>query len=160
MDHVGLELILEIQTDDFWTDISVELLEQIRRNLRNLVQLIEPDERKIVYTDFEDEIGAQFQIELNDIGPGVDKGRFRMKVRAFLEQHADHIAIQKLRLAQQLTESDIKELERMFMEDRSQIRRHWTKSRCPVASVYSSDRLPGSTGSPPKLHSAPYRVQA
>jgi type I restriction enzyme R subunit len=40
-----------------------------------------------------------------------------MKVRAFLEQHADHLAIQKLKRAEQMTKSDLDELERMFIEE-------------------------------------------
>ena len=40
--NAKLELIIEVQTDDFWKDITVEILEQVRRNLRDLVQLIEP----------------------------------------------------------------------------------------------------------------------
>ncbi len=112
-----LEPILEVQTDDFWKDINVGILEQVRRDLRDLMQLIEPAERKIVYTDFEDEIGEQADVELTDVGQGVDKGRFNMKVRAFLEQHRDHIAISKLKRAEQLTRSDLEELERMFMDE-------------------------------------------
>lgn len=112
-----LELILEIQTDDFWSDITVEMLEQVRRDIRDLVQLIEPHKRKFVYTDFEDEIGSQSVIEVSGVGQGVDSGRFNMKVRAFLEQHRDHLAILKLRRAEQLTTSDLAELERMFLEE-------------------------------------------
>ncbi len=51
------------------------------------------------------------------MGRGVDKGRFNMKVRAFLEQHRDHIAILKLKRAEQLTQSDLEELERMFIDE-------------------------------------------
>ena len=117
MVNAKLELILQVQTDDFWTDITVEILEQVRRDLRDLMQLIKPAERKIVYTDFEDEIGEQADVELTDVGRGVDKGRFNMKVRAFLEQHRDHIAILKLKRAEQLTQSDLEELERMFIDE-------------------------------------------
>jgi type I restriction enzyme R subunit len=112
-----LPLILEIQTDDYWKGVTVEMLEEVRRKLRNLVQLIEPRERKIVYTDFEDEIGSPDDIELPDIAPGVNKGQFKAKVRAFLGKHADHLTIQKLKRAEQLTPSDIAELERMFVEE-------------------------------------------
>lgn len=117
MVNAKLELILDVQTDDFWKDITLEILEQIRRELRDLVQLIEASQRKIIYTDFEDEIGEQTDVVLTDVSQGVDKGRFNMKVRTFLEQHRDHISIQKLRRAEQLTQIDLKELERMFLEE-------------------------------------------
>ncbi len=40
-----------------------------------------------------------------------------MKVRKFLEEHSDHIALQKLKRAEQLTKQDLSELERMFLEE-------------------------------------------
>ncbi|MEQ9564919.1 MAG: type I restriction-modification enzyme R subunit C-terminal domain-containing protein [Pseudomonadales bacterium] len=42
--------------------------------------------------------------------------RFQMKVRHFLKEHQNHIAIQKLRRNEPLTEQDIRELERIFVE--------------------------------------------
>lgn len=117
MVNAKLELIREVQTDDFWKDITVEMLERIRCGLRDLMKLIEKAERKIVYTDFEDEIGDQTDVEVTGVGQGIDKGRFNMKVRAFLDQHRDHLAIQKLKRAEQLTPSDLAELERMFLEE-------------------------------------------
>ena len=40
-----------------------------------------------------------------------------MKVRHFLQQHSDHITLQKLRRNEQLTKQDIEELERIFLEE-------------------------------------------
>ena len=112
-----MALILEVQTDEYWQDINLPILEIMRRRLRKLVKLIEPEARKIVYTDFEDEIGASVAVVLQNVGSGTDKARFLMKVRHFLEQHKDHISIQKLRRNEQLTPQDIAELERMFLEE-------------------------------------------
>ena len=53
-----LALILELQTDEYWQDITVPMLESVRRRLRSLVKLIELKKRVIVYSDFEDEMGA------------------------------------------------------------------------------------------------------
>jgi len=112
-----MALILEIQTNDYWADVTVDMLEEIRVKLRNLVELIKPIERKIVITDFEDEIGPEANVDLPDVGSGVDKGRFKMKVRKFLDEHANHIALLKLKRAEQLTQQDLSELERMFLEE-------------------------------------------
>ncbi|MFW5883003.1 MAG: DEAD/DEAH box helicase family protein [Verrucomicrobiota bacterium] len=111
-----MEVILELQTDDYWQDITLPMLEQVRRRLRKLVRLIEPASRKIVYSDFEDEIGAATEIPLPEVGNGTDKARFLMKVRHFLKEHADHITIQKLKRNDQLTPQDLAELERIFVE--------------------------------------------
>jgi type I restriction enzyme R subunit len=112
-----MALILEVQTDEYWQDIDAWSLEQMRRRLRSLIKLIEGDERHIVYTDFEDEIGAGTKIDLPPVSVGTDKARFQMKVRHFLKQHADHITIQKLRRNEQLTPQDLSELERIMIEE-------------------------------------------
>jgi type I restriction enzyme R subunit len=112
-----MTLILEVQTDEFWQDINLPILENMRRRLRQLVKLIEPKDRKIVYTDFEDEIGVAVDVALPSIGAGTDKARFLMKVRHFLAQHEDHIAVQKLRRNLQLTPHDLSELERIFLAE-------------------------------------------
>jgi len=112
-----MTLILEVQTDEYWQDITLPILENLRRRLRKLIQLIDPEGRKIVYTDFEDEIGTGIDIDLPEVNSGTDKARIMMKVRHFLAQHEDHISIQKLRRNEQLTEQDLGELERIFVEE-------------------------------------------
>lgn len=59
-----LPLIQDIQTDAYWTDITVEILEDMRRRLRSLAQLIEPKTRNQVVTNFTDEIGTATEITL------------------------------------------------------------------------------------------------
>jgi type I restriction enzyme R subunit len=72
------------------------MLETVRKRLRALVKLIEVKSRRIVYTDFEDEIGDGTAIELRGVSVGTDMNRFHAKARLFLKEHEDHIAIQKL----------------------------------------------------------------
>ncbi|MEY8837661.1 type I restriction-modification enzyme R subunit C-terminal domain-containing protein, partial [Cribrihabitans sp. XS_ASV171] len=111
-----MELILEIQTDQFWEDITAEMLETIRRRLRQLAELIKPTERKIVITDFEDEIGDGETMTMPEVGSGVDKAAFKMKVRRFIEQHSDHITLIKVRRGEPLTRQDLDELQRILIE--------------------------------------------
>ncbi len=111
-----MELILEIQTDAFWEGITPEILETVRRRLRHLAELIKPTERKIVITDFEDEIGAGTTVTMPEVGSGVDKARFKMKVRQFIETHKDHITLLKVRRGEALTRQDLEELQRILIE--------------------------------------------
>jgi type I restriction enzyme R subunit len=112
-----MALILEATTDEYWQDITPPILEILRRRLRSLIKLIEPKERKIVYSDFEDEIGPGDEVDLPAVGTGTDRARFLMKVRHFLSVYNDHITIQKLRRDEQLTKQDLSELERIFLEE-------------------------------------------
>jgi type I restriction enzyme R subunit len=89
----------------------------LRCRLRTLIKLIEGDERQIIYTDFEDEIGQDATVTLPDVSVGTNKARFQMKARHFLKMHADHITIQKLRRNEQLTSQDLIELERIMVQE-------------------------------------------
>lgn len=111
-----LDLIQELQTDEYWQDVTVVMLETVRRRLRQLVHLIEAAKRKIVYTNFRDEIGSGETIQLPGTVAGMDFERFRKKAQAYLRAHQDHVVIHKLRRNEQLTVTDLDELERILGE--------------------------------------------
>ncbi len=111
-----MALIQDVQTDEWWQDVTAPMLEAVRRRLRSLVQLIEKAKRKPIYTDFEDEMGAEIDVALLGLGEGADFEKFRAKARAFLRAHQDHLAIRKLRTNQALTAADLADLERMLGE--------------------------------------------
>jgi len=108
--------IQEIQTDEWWRDVTVPMLEQTRKRLRSLVKLIEKQQRKPIYTDFEDALGHEAIVELPEFAATDGFEKFRDKARAFLRAHQDQLAIQKLRLNQPLTALDLAELERVLAE--------------------------------------------
>ncbi|MBP9824733.1 MAG: restriction endonuclease subunit R, partial [Thermoanaerobaculia bacterium] len=109
-------LIQDLQTEEWWQDVTLPMLEVARRRLRDLVAFIEKRQRKPIYTDFEDEMGAEAEYVLPGLGEGADFAKFRAKVQAFLRKHLDHVAIHKLRTNRALTASDLTELERMLLE--------------------------------------------
>lgn len=111
-----LSLIQEIQTDEWWEDVTVPMLEVVRRRVRLLIRLIEKQQRKPIYTDFEDEMGSETNVALPGVGEGTDFAKFRAKAQAYLRAHLDHIAILKLRTNKALTPSDLTELERILVE--------------------------------------------
>ena len=119
MVRAQMELIADVQTDEWWQDVTTPMLERVRRRLRDLVQFIEKQRRKPVYSDFEDALGAAIAVELPGFGPGDDFEKFRAKARAFLLAHKDHVAIHKLRMNRALTAADLAELERMLGESGS-----------------------------------------
>jgi type I restriction enzyme R subunit len=114
MVHEQMSLIQEIQTDEWWQDVTTPMLENVRHRLRALVKLIEKQQRKPIYTDFEDEIGSETSVDLPGFATPDSFERFRAKARAFLKDHEDHIAIRKLRSNSPLTPLDLQELERML----------------------------------------------
>jgi type I restriction enzyme R subunit len=111
-----MALILEVQTDEFWQDITLPMLETVRRRLRALVKLIEYKKRTLVYSDFDDSTGAAADITVPGISVGTDMDAFRRKARLFLKPHENHIAVLKVKRNEPLTPTDLKELERIFLE--------------------------------------------
>ncbi len=109
-----LALIQEIQSDEWWQDVTTSMLEIVRKRLRALVKLIDKQRRKPIYSDFEDEMGDESGVPLPGFDAPDSYQRFRAKARAFLKEHENHIAIQKLRMNKALTQSDLDELERML----------------------------------------------
>jgi type I restriction enzyme R subunit len=111
-----LELIQEIQTDEYWQDITAPMLEIVRKRLRDLIKLIEKSKRNRIYTTFLDEIGPAAEIEIVAASAEIDFERFKAKVQHFLKMHSDHIVIHKLRRNQPLTKTDLEELEKILVQ--------------------------------------------
>jgi len=113
-----LELIQDIQHDEWWVNITYPMLEQVRKNLRLLVPLIERTKKKIVYTDFVDEQGVGVEIDLPGIGGVTESSefaQFRKKAEHFLKENLAERAVAKVRSGEPLTEADISELQRILV---------------------------------------------
>ena len=111
-----MPLIQTIQTDEWWQDVTVQMLENVRRRLRALIKLIEKQQRKPIYTDFEDEMGSEIPVELPGFATPDSFERFRAKTRQFLREHENDLVIHKLRMNEPFTPTDLQELERMLTE--------------------------------------------
>ena len=109
-----MELIQAIQADEWWENVTTPMLETVRRRLRALVKLIDKQQRKPIYTDFEDEIGGGSPVELPGFSTPDSYERFRAKTRQFLREHENDLVIHKLRMNEPLTATDLGELERML----------------------------------------------
>ena len=110
------ELLQEVAGEDWWEGVTLAMLERARRGLRLLVQFLDTRRRGNIVTDFEDDLGDGRSADLPLVAVGVDQARFREKVTAFIREHRDHVAIQRLRRNLPLTETDIAELERILVE--------------------------------------------
>ena len=109
-------LIQAITGDEWWNDVTLGMLENARKRLRLLVNLIEKSKKKVVSSDFVDELGTETTFDLPGVANGLDMARFKDKARQFLKANADHLALQRLRRGQALTPTDLVELERMLAD--------------------------------------------
>lgn len=111
----ALTSVEKIITEDFWVAPPIIELEEIRQEVRELIQLIDKKKRAPVYTDFQDTFG---DIEIDDVvaSPVIDKDRYLRKIRKFIEEHGNNLVIAKIRNAQPLTNKDVETLEKLLLE--------------------------------------------
>lgn len=111
-----IRLIKDIQTDDFWQDISILTLEKVRCELRDLMQFLN-DGNNVhkIFTDLFDPVTAQKEGEI--LGAAYDFEDYRKKVNRYVEEHKDEPVIYKLNHNIPLLQSDYDELERILTKE-------------------------------------------
>ncbi|MGA0200530.1 MAG: type I restriction-modification enzyme R subunit C-terminal domain-containing protein, partial [Prochlorotrichaceae cyanobacterium] len=109
-----LPLIEAMQSDQWWSNLTVTLLEQARKNLRDLIRFIDKQSTAIVYTDFQDELGEISDTDVPLVQTGFSPHQYRRKVEQFIRAHENHIAINKLKRNLPLTAQDLEALESML----------------------------------------------
>ena len=112
--HAGF--LTEVTSEEWWQDVTLPMLETMRRTMRGLVRLIPAKHRAIVYSDFEDELGELTPTELKGLEVGTDRTKFERKVRTYLHSHNDNLIVQKLLRGRQITSSDLAELKSIFLD--------------------------------------------
>jgi type I restriction enzyme R subunit len=113
-----LDLILEIQRDEYWQHVTLPMIESARRKLRDLIKFIDHHGgQETVYTTFMDDIGDGTEIHgLVQADPRLKN--YRLRVERFIRDHETHPTIQRIKTNQPLHAGDIDSLEAiLFAED-------------------------------------------
>lgn len=111
-----IPLIKNILSDAFWESIDILTLEDVRRELRPLVNLISEEKmNKIVYTDLKDEITILREGEI-DYTASYDFENYKLKVNRYIEENKDNLAIFKLRNNIPMSLGDYENLEYVFTD--------------------------------------------
>jgi type I restriction enzyme R subunit len=112
-----LTLIKQVQEEEFWKNTNVNVVENIRIELRDLLKFIERDQVKIVYTDFEDEID-QHKVTEVDIMPTYARLKsYKDRVEAFIRKNKSHLVIDKLHKNIPITPKELELLESFLFND-------------------------------------------
>ena len=110
-----LELIRDLLRDEWWQDLTLVMLEEVRRRLRGLVGLIETASKDPLYTNFTDELGELKEQDATLLLTSDAFLQFRLRAREFLKAHEDHLTMQRLRRNQPLTSTDLDELQQFLI---------------------------------------------
>lgn len=107
------QLIGFIQEEQFWQNADILTLENVRKELRSLVQfIVETGNKYIVKTALTDQVLMVKEGEAIDSFYNFED--YRLKVNRYIEQNKDSLVIHKLRTNQPLTQLDYQHLEKIF----------------------------------------------
>jgi type I restriction enzyme, R subunit len=109
-------LIENLKDPDFYSTLTQRRLDEIRIEIRELVQYLDTSGKKTVYTDIQDsEI-----VEKEPVGvagrPHVYGIPYKKRVESFVRDHKDHLTINKLSSNQPITTEELRALEQILFD--------------------------------------------
>ncbi len=111
-----VKLLIDLQSEVFWKAVNVKRLDDIRRNLRELIKFLDRDQQENVYTHFEDELNKDDIQPRDVIETHVNLQSYRDRVESYIRKHKHHETIKKLRNNIPITGDDLKELEQILFD--------------------------------------------
>ena len=110
-----IEKIREVQTKQYWENITIEELEVLRKELRDLIKFIPNDGKFKVYDiDINDTITENGQRTCINIA-GVKT--YEQKVIDYLSENSDNKVIQKIKNLEKINAKDLEELDRILLHE-------------------------------------------
>src|SRR5690606_35178589 len=112
-----LGLIRQIQEEEFWRNTNVNIAENLRVELRDLLKFIEKEQVKTVYTDFSDEIQLH-KVKEVDIMPTYSRLKsYKDRVESFIRKNKSHLVIDKLHKNIPITPKELELLETFLFNE-------------------------------------------
>lgn len=111
--HQKIALLEKVRSEQFWIEPSVKSLEEIRKELRDLIKFLDSQSLAVAFIAVDDvlEDGAQATDEILDIRT------YYQRVVDYLAEHKDIAAVNKIKNLEKITEEDLKELERILWHE-------------------------------------------
>lgn len=108
-----LDTIREVQTVEFWETSTIDRLERVRKELRDLIQLLEGNRNdKKFIIDIEDTTSSDADAARVQL-----RATYKQRVIEYLANNTGNPTLAKIQNLEQLTTSDINELQRVFWEE-------------------------------------------
>ena len=104
----------EACTDSFWEGITIDRLEKLREDVRDLIKFLDRDIRAMIETNFSDEV---IEIGSGSI-PKMQFKNYKERVIDYLADNSDkNPVIRKIKNLEQLDSKDIGDLEHIFWKE-------------------------------------------
>ena len=110
-----MDTIIKLQTREFWNNITIEILEDLRKELRDLIKFIPDGEKSKVYV-----IDINDTITDNGNRAGVNIAgmkTYEQKVIDYLAENSNKEVIQKIKNLEKINANDLKELENILWNE-------------------------------------------
>lgn len=112
-----LDLLKQVQEEEFWSHVNAHVVENIRIELRDLLKFLEKEQIKPVYTDLADEL-QHHKISEFDIMPNYSRLKsYKDRVEAFIRKNKSHLVIDKLHKNIPITPKELDLLESFLFNE-------------------------------------------
>jgi type I restriction enzyme R subunit len=103
---------------EFWESASITSIDNIRQELRDIIRLIDKNKKVIYHTNFQDNIDKRLEVA-DPLGNnyGGRMNNYRKRLETLLDAHKNHLAIQKVRRFQKITNAELESLIQIFLQD-------------------------------------------
>lgn len=113
-----LETINKIKSTDYWSSISLYKVEQLRIELRGLIQFLKDDNVvHPIYSDFDDELIEANVKETDILASYTRLQSYKDRVESFIRKNRTHLVIDKLYKNIPITPSELELLEQFLMQE-------------------------------------------
>lgn len=109
---VKSELLKTFLSTEFWTEVTVSKLELVRTEVRDLIKYLDSPKRKVVETNFKDEV---IEKDSKHINPQFKN--YKQRVIDYLVETTDCEAVNKIKNIEPLNEKDIQDLQHILCEE-------------------------------------------
>lgn len=107
-----MDTIKQVLTNTFWDNLTIENLEKVRTDLRDLMHIFKNEKGKIFFVKIGDEVVDQGETEVV-----ITPITYKQRVIDYLEEHHDLPVIEKIKHIKQLDADDIKQLEQILWNE-------------------------------------------
>ncbi len=106
------EMLKTFLSTEFWKEVTVSKLELVRTEVRDLIKYLEGSKKKLVETNFKDEVIEKSGKHINP-----QFKNYKQRVIDYLAESTDCEAVNKIKNIEPLNEKDIQDLQHILCEE-------------------------------------------
>ena len=110
-------LLRSMMKDEYWNNVSLPELENVRIELRDLVRLVDKEDKRTIYTNLTDTFTGTLAEEDGSTYASFTSADYRRRMENLIHQHKNDLVVQKIRTAQPITVEEANRLNDLFFSE-------------------------------------------